>query len=80
MQRPSEVETAFIEYTRAIMVAKYKIFVVMNGILCPIKSYLELATQTRLTTIAENTDLVIADFGVSCRIMGPTRSKLNLTT
>ena len=80
MQRPSEVETAFKEYTRAIMVTKYKIFVVMNGILCPPSSYLELATQTRLTTIEGDTDLVIADFGVSGRIMGPRRSKLNLTT
>ena len=80
IQQPSEVETPFKEYKRAIMGVKYKTFVVMNRILCPIMSYLELGTQTRLTTIAENRDLVIADFGVSCRIMGPTRSKLNLTT
>ena len=30
MQRPSEVETVFKEYTRDIMDAKYKTFVVMN--------------------------------------------------
>ena len=38
MQRPSEVETVFKEYTRDIMDAKYKTFVVMNWILCPLRS------------------------------------------
>ena len=64
MQRPSEVETALKEYTWDIMDAKYKTFVEMNGILCPLRSYRELTTRTRLTTTAEYTNLLIEDFGV----------------
>ena len=63
-QQPSEVETPFKEYKRTIMGVKYKTFVVMNRILCPLKSYWELATRTRLTTTAGGANLVITDFGV----------------
>ena len=60
MQRPSEVETVFKEYTRGIMDAKYKTFMVMNGILCPLRS----RHPTQLTTAVGGANLVIADFGV----------------
>ena len=36
----------------------------MNGILCPLRSYRELVTQTQLTTTAGGANLVITDFGV----------------
>ena len=60
IQRPSEVETVFKEYTRDIMDAKYKTFMVMNGILCPLRS----RHPTQLTTAVGGANLVIADFGV----------------
>ena len=64
IQQPSEVETPFKEYKRTIMGVKYKTFVVMNRILCPLKTYWELATRTQLTTTAGGAILVIADFWV----------------
>ena len=36
----------------------------MDGILCPLRSYRELTTRTRLTTTALRENLVIADWGV----------------
>ena len=64
IHQPSEVEISFKEYTRAIMNVKYKTFLLMNIILCPIKSYWELATRTRLTTTVWDAILMIADFVV----------------
>ena len=61
IQRPSEVETVFKEYTRDIMDAKYKTFVVMNWILCPLRSRHPNPTYNNY---GGGANLVIADFGV----------------